>query len=54
MSPTPGGSHDSGDPDRPCSPAAGIAQVGPPLDLYERPENEFVAQFNRFSRDESS
>jgi len=23
----------------------GIAQVGSPLDLYERPENEFVAQF---------
>ena len=23
----------------------GIAQVGTPLDLYERPENEFVAQF---------
>ncbi|MEM9709102.1 MAG: ABC transporter ATP-binding protein [Pseudomonadota bacterium] len=23
----------------------GIAQVGAPLDLYERPENEFVAQF---------
>ncbi len=23
----------------------GIAQVGGPLDLYERPENEFVAQF---------
>jgi alpha-glucoside transport system ATP-binding protein len=23
----------------------GVAQVGPPLDLYERPENEFVAQF---------
>ena len=25
--------------------AGGIAQVGTPLDLYERPENEFVAQF---------
>lgn len=24
----------------------GIAQVGTPLDLYERPKNEFVAQFN--------
>jgi len=24
----------------------GIAQVGTPLELYERPENEFVAQFN--------
>ena len=23
----------------------GIAQVGTPLELYERPENEFVAQF---------
>jgi alpha-glucoside transport system ATP-binding protein len=23
----------------------GIAQVGPPLELYEKPENEFVAQF---------
>jgi alpha-glucoside transport system ATP-binding protein len=23
----------------------GIAQVGPPLELYERPRNEFVAQF---------
>lgn len=25
--------------------AGGIAQVGSPLDLYERPDNEFVAQF---------
>ena len=25
--------------------AGGIAQIGTPLDLYQRPENEFVAQF---------
>ena len=43
--PRPGrGAHDER-PDRGVQPAAGIEQVGPPADVYERPATAFVAGF---------